>query len=217
MHRRQGEHGYKPRLTNITLYISDASNAVASISENRLKNCDPLVKDYSFKSLKSSLPESLEAEPLSGESFSFKADCVKYHESITTRQNYVKRLPISDKSNFEGNKKDNSALLDSLGPPDRSTQAVQAQIENGDLQEKGHMYKLSLSVKATAEEQTVFDNYRKKIETSGWSLTPMQASKSEKVAYIAIPKGSRDELQIATRLTECILKQAFKETYGARR
>jgi hypothetical protein len=185
--------------------------------ENCLKIVSVLVKDYSVQSFGSSLSESLEVEPISGESFNFKSGCVKYHEGVTAKQNHVKCLPTGDKSNFEGNTEEDSSLLNSIGPLNRSTQAVQTKIESSDQHESGHIYKLSLSVEATAEEQTVFDNYRKKIETSGWSLTPMRALASERVAYVAIPKGSNDELQIATRLTECILKQAFKETYGARR
>jgi hypothetical protein len=170
-----------------------------------------LVKDDSVSSLGSNLSESLEGEHISKESFKFNAGCIKYHDGITSQRNYVKNLSFGDKSNAEGNKEKDSNLLDSIGPSDRSTYAVSTETESS------HIYKLSLSVAATAEEQTVFDTYRKKIETSGWSLTPMQALASEKVAYVAIPKGSNDELYLATRLTERILKQAFKETYGARR
>jgi hypothetical protein len=169
------------------------------------------VKDYSVTSPGSSLPESLAAEHGSQESPDFNAGHVSYHKSITSQRNYAKLWSFGNRGDVEGNTEGDSNLLDSIGPFDRSTYAVSTETESS------HIYKISLSVAATAEEQTAFDKYRKKIEISGWSLTPMQASASEKAAYIAIPKGSSDELHLATRLTECILKQAFKETYGARR
>lgn len=154
--------------------------------------------------------EGAETEDEADEGLIFGKDPVGYPDDSAAKKEYEDSKLCSDNNEMEGNTEGGHPnLLNSPDHPNGSNYVVPKE-----KNESSRVYKLSLSARATEEDQTAFDNYKKEIESSGWSLTPMQTSVLEKVAYVVIPKGSDNELHLATYLTESILKKAFKETYG---
>ena len=78
-------------------------------------------------------------------------------------------------------------------------------------------YRVSLSSAATVRERKIFDDYRKEVIDSGWSLLYVNPKESEEVAYIATRKGSRDEALVAAAIVKLEFQKAIEEAYGIAR
>ena len=71
------------------------------------------------------------------------------------------------------------------------------------------IYKVSLAVPSNEKEQQALRDYKAKVESSGWLLTPMRSSSSDNLIYILSPKGS--ELELAAYIAASVLEEALGE------
>ncbi|NEQ53607.1 MAG: hypothetical protein F6K11_26315 [Leptolyngbya sp. SIO3F4] len=108
----------------------------------------------------------------------------------------------------EGNTKEEPKLR--VKPTQDQGSGAQGNMYSDKIHEDIPIYRISLLASSTKKEREDFDEYKEKVKASGWSLTPVEASASERLAYIVSPEGKGGDLQAAAYVAASILEETLR-------